>query len=385
MPADKSKSKVNIMFLGLRGIPKVQGGIEKHVEHLAPLIVDRGLSVEVVGRSAYLPEQVGKKWQGVALTWLPCPKNKFFETIFHTFFGVCRAAWTRPDVLHLHAVGPALMTPVARLAGLKVAVTHHGYDYNRDKWGPVAKAILKAGEYLGMKFANLRIAISKDISTTMKTRYGVDVHFVPNGMPGSGASKGAERIEAFGLKPANYIMVAARLVPEKRQLDLIKAYARMSNPGGIQLAVVGGSDHPDEYEKKVRIEADKTPGVVMTGFQSGEALSELFANARLFVLPSSHEGMPIALLEALGYGLPVLASDIVPNKEIGLCQRDYFPVGDINELTKALERKLADPMNAETKREQIERFHQMYGWDTVAEETFRLYRGILHEKCLGSE
>ena len=140
-------------------------------------------------------------------------------------------------------------------------------------------------------------------------------------MPGSGASKGTERIEAFGLKPANYIMVAARLVPEKRQLDLIKAYARMSNPGGIQLAVVGGSDHPDEYEKKVRIEADKTPGVVMTGFQSGEALSELFANARLFVLPSSHEGMPIALLEALGYGLPVLASDIVPNKEIGLCQR----------------------------------------------------------------
>ena len=68
----------------------------------------------------------------------------------------------RPDILHIQAIGPAIMTPLARLFGLNVVVTHHGPDYDRQKWGFFAKLVLRIGEYFGMRCANERIAISKE-------------------------------------------------------------------------------------------------------------------------------------------------------------------------------------------------------------------------------
>lgn len=370
------RDRPKVMMLGLRGIPDVQGGIERHVEALAPLLVDHGFDVEVIGRSPYLPRGQAV-WNGVTVTPLWAHRRKSTETILHTGLGVLYAGWKRPDILHIHAVGPAIMAPLARLLGLKVAVTHHGYDYDRDKWSTFAKAVLRLGESAGMRFSNLRIAVSGEIARTMQKRFGVPVHFLPNGVAVRRPPEGRAVLERFGLEPRRYIMLAARLVPEKRQLDLIAAYKGLADKHGCKLAIVGGSEHPDAYEREVLEAARTTPGVVVTGFRSGEALAELFGNAGLFVLPSSHEGMPIALLEGLGYGLPVLASDIVANKELRLPQDDYFPLGDIAALTAALDRKLAIPFSDEAAFAQIARVKETYGWSRVADRTAALYTALL--------
>ncbi len=68
------------------------------------------------------------------------------------------------------------------------------------------------------------------------------------------------------------------------------------------------------------------------GFQTGETLRQLYAHAGLFVLPSSHEGLPIVLLEALSYGLQVLVSDIPSNLEVVGDPAHVFHVGDCEEL-----------------------------------------------------
>ena len=73
----------------------------------------------------------------------------------------------------------------------------------------------------------------------------------------------------------------------------------------------------------------------MTGVQTGLALQELYAYAGAFVLPSSHEGLPIALMEALSYGIPTIASDIPANLEIDLDRRCYFRMGDVEALARS--------------------------------------------------
>ena len=135
-----------VMMLGLRGVPQVQGGVEKHVEELSSAFVEKGWDVEVLGRKPYLAQATPYVWNGVQVRPLWAPLSTKFEAIAHTFLGVLVAAYKRPDILHIHAIGPALLTPFARLLGLKTVVTHHGFDYDRDKWGGMARKMLKTGE-----------------------------------------------------------------------------------------------------------------------------------------------------------------------------------------------------------------------------------------------
>jgi glycosyltransferase involved in cell wall biosynthesis len=366
----------HVMMLGLRGVPDVQGGVEKHVEMLAGRLCEQGWRVEVVGRRSHLPQPHRRDWRGVRVTPLWAPRHVGLEALVHTFLGVIYAGWRRPDILHVHAIGPGLMVPLARLFGQRVVVTHHGYDYDRQKWGRLAKSVLRLGERFGMRMSQGRIAVSADIARTVGARHHVDVDFVPNGVAVTRCAEPDAILESFGVKPRRYILLAARIVPEKRQLDLIRAFARLGDPG-LNLVLAGDDEFNGAYAGEVRALAAATPGVVLAGFQSGERLAALFDNAALFVLPSSHEGMPIALLEAMAYGLPVLASDIVANKELDLPEDDYFPLGDVDALADALAAKLADLPSEEAMREQAAAVGCAYSWASIADRTAALYRRAL--------
>ena len=166
---------MKIFVLGTRGIPDVLGGVETHCEELYPRISKLGHDVTIITRTPYIKDKSVKLYKDVRLKHIFAPKTKSIEAIVHTFLGVLYAGIKRPDVLHVHAVGPMLLTPFARLLGLKVVVTNHGPDYNRQKWGKLAKLILKTGEYLGTKSAHKIIVISNVIKTILRTKYFFDL------------------------------------------------------------------------------------------------------------------------------------------------------------------------------------------------------------------
>ncbi|GEO98740.1 glycosyltransferase family 4 protein [Methylobacterium haplocladii] len=366
---------LKVMMLGLRGLPRVQGGVERHVEELALRLARSGCSVEILARGPYVERKEPHRWRGLVVTPLPSPRTRSLEAVVHTFVGVVHAARRGPDILHIHAVGPSLLVPFARALGLRVVVTHHGFDYERAKWGRLARVALKLGEWVGMRFADRRIAVSRVIARTMNTRYDVLVAAVPNGVTPQPQPSSVTALRQFGLTRRRYIITVSRLVPEKRHLDLIEAFAHGA-PDGWHLAIVGAADHEDTYSRMVLAAADATPGVIATGFQSGLALRELMAHAGLFVLPSSHEGLPIALLEALAEGLPVIASDIPANREIGLPDDCYFPVGDIPALTAAIAQSCAS-FRTDAQREATRALvGRDYDWDVIAEEVRAVYETI---------
>ena len=366
-------------MLGFRGFPGVQGGVETHVENLCPLLVQGGCRVEAIVRSPYVARQRPSAWKGVRLRRIWAPKSRGLEAVVHSFLGVLYAAVKRPDILHIQAIGPALMTPLARLLGLRVVVTHHGPDYDRQKWGAVAKWVLRVGEKTGMRHADARIAISHVICALVREEYGLECRVIPNGvsLPEVPATRSA--LEAFGLEAGRYVLIVSRLVPEKRHLDLIEAFSR-ARLAHWKLAIVGASDHPEIYSERVLHAAADDSEVVCTGFQSGLALRELYAHAGMFVLPSSHEGLPIALLEALSFGLPVLASDIPANREIGLPDDHYFPVGNTEALAERL-KSVATGLLITSKREELRKWvADRFDWKDVARQTMNAYRTVVAGK-----
>lgn len=335
--AATSRPGPRVAWLGLRGFPGVQGGVETHAEHLCPLLAELGCEVHVITRAHHqrhgLPE-----WRGVRFHPIWAPRSRGLEALVHSMLAVLYAGLVlRPQILHIQAIGPALATPLARLLGLKVVVTHHGPDYDRQKWGRMARAALRLGERLGMRWAHRRVAISRVIRALVQQRHGVDCTVIPNGAALPDRPTTHEALESFGLEPGRYVLIVSRLVPEKRHLDLIDAFRAASLPGW-KLAIVGAADHPDDYSREVMQRAAHTAGVVCTGFQSGQALAQLYSYAGLFVLPSSHEGLPIALLEALSHGVCPLVSDIPANVEVGLPAEHVFPLGDVAALSARLTR-----------------------------------------------
>ena len=368
---------LRITILGLRGCPDVQGGVERHVEHLAPRLSGHGCQVEVIVRKPYVATKQPSEWNGVRLQPIPCPTHKATEAAVHTCLGVLHAAFRRrPDVLHIHAVGPCLMAPLARILGLRVVITHHGYDYDRDKWGRFAKAMLRIGEWCGMRTSHKRIAVSRSIAGAMRARYFTDVFAIPNGVNLPDPAHETMHLEPFGLEPQRYILAVGRLVPEKRHRDLIEAFQRAKIPGW-KLAIVGAADHPDDYSKSIEDLASKTQNVVMTGFQKGDTLNALYSHAGLFVLPSTHEGLPIALLEALSYGLPTIASDIDANLEVGLSPEDYYTVTDIDALTELISTRVGRGLSSRQRAERTGHVATHFSWDRIAHQTIGVYRAAL--------
>ncbi len=371
--------QLHVMIVGLRGIPEVEGGIETHVQSLAPRLVDLGCRVEVVGRSPYVRGADGKtairNWKGVKITAIPAPRSTSFETLIHTFLAVLYAGWKRPDILHIHAIGPALFVPLARLLGLRVVITHHGSDYKREKWGRFASSMLRAGERFGMRMSQQSIVISRAIQSEMRELYNKSGTLIPNGVDIPEMSKPGKFLASLGVQQGRYIIMVSRFVSEKRQLDLIEAFKLLSLENW-KLVLVGSLDTGDEYIEQVKAAAEATENVLLSGFQSGRNLEELYSNAGVFVLPSSHEGLPIALLEALSYGLRSLASDIDANLEVGLGEHNYFPLGDTAVMARRLQALAQSAWSTEQIAAQRNWVAKNYNWDAIAEQTLQVYRNV---------
>lgn len=371
---------IRVTWIGLRGIPSIQGGVETHAEHLCPRLRERGFEMTVMARAPYLSSEAPRSFKGVRVLPLWSPRRASLEAILHSVLATLYAGLVdRPDILHIQAIGPALVTPLARILGLKVVVTHHGFDYDRQKWGRLARVALRLGERWGMRWSHRRIVISRGIEAAVARDHGVACDVIPNGANAVGQvpAPGAQ-LQRLGLQARRYVVLVSRLVPEKRHLDLLSAFLKASPPGW-HLVFVGRADHESDYSNQVVTAATQDPGrrVVCAGFLSGEALAEVFGNAGLFVLPSSHEGLPIALLEALSYGLPALASDIAPNVEVGLPADSYFPLGDVDALATAIRKRVEEGWSDFAAEERRAFVRKRFDWQAVADETGAVYRSLM--------
>jgi glycosyltransferase involved in cell wall biosynthesis len=366
---------MRIFVTGTRGIPVIPGGVETHCENLYPLLAKMNCEVRLARRSSYAQDQL-KEWQGVQLVDIYSPHSKTFEAIVHTFLSVVRARLWRADIVHIHAIGPSLLVPFARILGLKVVMTNHGPDYDREKWNTIAKKVLQLGEYCGTRFSNSIIVISKTIQQGIQEKYATKSVLIPNGVNIPIPVCTTDYIEQFGLDGRDYLLAVARFVPEKGLLDLIQAYEQSGLT--MKLVIAGDSDHEDDYSRLVKNLAQKNSSIVLTGYITGSKLTELFSQAAFFVLPSYHEGLPIALLEALSYRLPVLASDIAANLEVDVDGIDYFQCGDIQDLSAKLLTMSQRQSDAIRFSKVVDQLKAQYNWQLIAGQTRGVYEQVLN-------
>jgi glycosyltransferase involved in cell wall biosynthesis len=370
---------LRIAMIGQRGVPATYGGVEHHVEELGARLVERGHDVTVYCRNGYSDEDHAAEYRGMRLRHLPTVSSKHLDAIAHSGLATMSALASHHDVVHYHALGPGLVAPLPRvLSRARVVLTVHGLDDERAKWSRAAQSVLRTAQWMSAHVPNATIAVSRALADHYAARHGRSAVYIPNGVTPA-VSRGPEPLDRFGLEPSSYVLFVGRLVPEKAPDLLIRAFRRM-HPA-LKLVVAGGSSHTDEYVADLRRLAERDRRVVLTGYVYGPTLEALYTHAAAFVLPSALEGLPLTLLEAGSYGIPIVASAIPPHLEVLGGEgpgRRLFASGDELGLAAALDRALSDPTFERIGAAKVrQRILGRYSWDRAAQATEAVYRMAL--------
>ncbi len=352
---------MRVSVIGLRGFPEIEGGVEKHCESLYPRLNDN-IKVTVYRRKPYLI--VDKKYKNIDFKDLPSTKIKGFEPFVHSMLCSIDAMFRKPDVVHYHNIGPALFSPIVKIRKIPVVLTYHSANYEHRKWGRFAKALLRFSEKIALKTADRVVFVNKFQMEKYDEVIRKKSIYIPNGINDLQKVDSNELLKKYKLETGKYILSVGRITPEKGFDVLIKAFNKLPS-NEYKLVIAGGVEFEDSYMEELR-KLDQTDNVIFTGYTRGAELTQLYENAKLFVLASRNEGFPLVLLEAMRFGLDVLVSDIPATHLVDLSLDDYFKAEDDKKLLEGLENKL----RCSVKRQyDLETFN----WDNIAKEVENLY------------
>ena len=359
---------LKIAFIGGRGVISKYSGIEAYYEEVGPRLAERRHQVTVYCRNYFTPEV--QQYHGMRLLRLPTWRSKHFETVIHTALSTAHAITQHYDVIHYHALGPALFAFVPRVFGVKTAVTVQGLDGRRKKWGRLAASVLGVGEKAAIRWSDSAMVVSQTLHEYYRGRYGASPVYIANGAM-TRRRIGSEKLAEWGLAPGGYVLFLGRFSPEKNCHLLVEAFEAADLPA--QLVLAGGGE--GRYAEGLARHASEK--IHLLNYVSGTALDELLTNAMLFVLPSDLEGLSLALLEAMGAGLCVLASDIPENREVVDGVGFTFRAGDVDDLEEMLRVLISNPsVRAEAGRKARERILASYDWEKITGEIEREYLRI---------
>ncbi len=355
---------MKVCVFGLRGFPLVEGGVEKHCEYLYPRI-DGDIDFVVYRRKTYV--RGNGNYKHITFVDLPSTRIRGWETLIYSFLATIHTLKERPDVVHIHNIGPALFSGLISRKGIPIVLTYHSPNYEHKKWGRFARRLLLKSEQIALKNASKIIFVNK----FQKEKYPKEIQdkavYIPNGVNDPIISKRTDFLEEIGVEPRKYVLSVGRITPEKGFDTLIKAFTKCKHDG-YKLVIAGGAEFEKAYMERLRNLGN--PDVIFTGYIWGDKLAQVYSNAALYVLASRNEGFPMVLLEAMSYGLRVLASDIPGTHLVNLEDDDYFPVDDEYSLAEKLSNQFCAPQY---------RVYNMseFSWDTVATKVTKVYREIL--------
>jgi glycosyltransferase involved in cell wall biosynthesis len=368
-PLPRSRG-LRIAFIGGRGVSSKYSGIETYYEEVGSRLAAIGHTVTAYCRPYFTPALT--TYAGMKIVRIPTIRTKHVETALHTLLSTIHASLGNHDIVHFHALGPALFSFVPRLFGKKTVVTVQGLDWQRKKWGWLASCVLRLGEHAAGRFPNVTMTVSQTLQQHYRDHHRSETHYVPNGTQ-LRTRGGNERLVEWGLQPDRYILFMGRLSPEKNCDLLIEAYKRLDTQ--VKLAFAGGSSHSDEYVRTLH--QHESANIIFLPWLSGAALDELLTHAMIFVLPSDLEGLSLALLDAMGAGVCVLTSDIPENIEAVNGAGFTFRRGDQEHLSEQLQRLIASPHLRRTAgKSAVRKVRAHYLWGGIVGQIEQIYLSL---------
>lgn len=363
---------MRVAIVGTRGYPSHYGGFETAVRYVAPALADAGWDVVVYGRrGVYLDEESADPRVRSRIT--NGIESRSFSTLSFGLTAVLDILLRRRvDVALVMNVANGFWLPLLRVGGVRTAVNVDGIEWERAKWGRLAKFVFRAGALLTARTGDVLIADAEAIREYWRSHFSVVPEFIPYG-----AEEGRPDVAPLGLSDRGYVLVVARFVPENTIKEFFEAVPVIARERDV--VIVGSSGYGGELDDAARRLDEQEERVRWLGHVADDTLlHSLWQHAGVYFHGHSVGGTNPALVQAMALGAPTVALDTVYNREVLGEDHDQFVQADAGQIARVVLELSNDPLRQRQVSERaVERAREHYSWSSVCARYESILSGLV--------
>lgn len=357
--------KKRVAIVGIQGVPAHYGGFETFVDNLIGQESADAIDYTVFCSKVDLPTRL-EKYKGARLKYLPLHSNGM-ESVLYDFLSMLQAIRGNDTILILGISGCVFVPVVKIFSHAKILINIDGLEHRRKKWNRFARRYLRFSERVAVHFADTVITDNKGIQDYVTETYHKSSELIAYGgdqvLMDVSENRQRELLSKLCLNSDEYAVTVCRIEPENNVDMILDAFVET----GVKIVAVGNFEgHSYSHDLLRRYKC--YPNIIMLdAVYDKELLYVLRHNAAYYVHGHSAGGTNPALVEAMFFGCPILAYDVVYNRETTQNKADYFSTKE--ELIALMEH--ADFSDGVSLKELA---YERYRWKSIAEQYEKLYQ-----------
>ena len=311
-----------VAIIGTQGVPAHYGGFETLVENLIGDYKSNAIEYTVFCSSKDLKGRL-PEYKDAKLEYIGLHANGV-QSIPYDVLSMCHV-FRGYDVILILGVSGCIFLPFLRLfSRAKIIVNIDGLEHRRDKWGRFAKWFLKLSESMAIKYADIVVSDNKGIQDYVTETYNKDSELIAYGgdhvVRSIPMSVQNDILLRYCLKPNEYCMSVCRIEPENNCHITLEAFAE-SGENLVFIGNWGKSEYGINLRKKYGVKSNLK---LLDAIYDIEILFALRNNCRAYIHGHSAGGTNPSLVEAMFFGRPIIAYDVIYNRATTYGKASYF-------------------------------------------------------------
>jgi len=346
---------IKVAIIGTAGIPARYGGFETLAENLVVHQSDE-VCYTIFCHSKLYPKRE-TNYLKAKIKYLPINANGISSILYDL---VSELQALDADVLLVLGISASLFLPFIKLFFKKKIITNlDGLEWKRQKWGRASKVFLRLSEASAVRHSNTVIADNAAIVRHIANEYRRKAKLIEYGfaLPSPGykdakAEKGANK---------NALCIC-RIEPENNIQAVLLAFARLED----WTITIYGNWNASVYGRSLKDEYEKREGCYLRNPEYSKSILEnARADSIIYIHGHSAGGTNPSLVEAMGYGMPILAFDCEYNRETTEHKALYWDSSDqLRQLLREIDNDALDSMSLVME----EIANRRYQWASIAQK-----------------